>query len=88
MLIAQQLVCTLLGRMILQTLYRLTVFQVLIDDDRHIIHRQMRIPHVIGIDHRVWPMAALIEAATVVNANTAFQPGLGNRFFEGAMNGL
>ena len=48
----------------------------------YIIRRDSSIPDCFRINHNVWPMLALIEAAGVIGANSALQSPLGEFLLE------
>jgi hypothetical protein len=55
---------------------------VRLDDFIHIDFGDVAIPDCVRIDHDVWSMLALIEAAGLIGANLAFQAALGELLFE------
>jgi len=55
---------------------------VRLDDFIHIGFADVPIPDCVRIDHDVWSVLALIEAARLIGANPAFQAALGKFLFE------
>jgi hypothetical protein len=55
---------------------------VRLDDFIHVGFGDVPVPDCVRIDHDVWSMLALIEAARLIGANLAFQAALGKLLFE------
>jgi hypothetical protein len=52
--------------------------QVLLDNQRHIVQSEMRVPNTFWIDDGHWAMPTLIEATAIVDPDFAFQSGFSN----------
>jgi hypothetical protein len=66
----------------LKPFHGLSPDDVRLDDFIHIGFGDVPIPDRVRIDHDVWSMLALIEAARLISANLAFQAVLGKLLFE------
>ena len=66
----------------LKPFHGLSPDDVRLDDFIHIGFGDVTIPDGVRIDHDVWSMLALIEAAGLIGANLAFQAALRKLLFE------
>ena len=66
----------------LKPFHGLSPDDVRLDDFIHIRFGDVPIPDRVRIDHDVWSMLALIEAARLIGANLAFQAALRKLLFE------
>ena len=66
----------------LKPLHGFSPDDVRLDDFIHIGFADVPIPDCVRIDHDVWSMLALIEAARLIGANLALQAALRKLLFE------
>ena len=65
-----------------QRLYRLTAKDMLDEDALSALAIDPRVPDVLRIHNNHWPVAALIHAACVIDADDALQPMLRRTLFQ------
>jgi hypothetical protein len=66
----------------LKPFHGLSPDDVRLDDFIHIGFGDVPVPDCVRINHNVWSMLALIEAARLISANLGFQAALGKLLFE------
>jgi hypothetical protein len=60
--------------------------QVLFDDAARSFDVDVRIPHIVGINHDHWPVTALAHAAGVIDSNVTAHSRSGDPFLQSSMN--
>src|SRR5262249_51975206 len=84
-LVARQLV---LARLVAidETVYRPPANQMLPHDLRHVVGRYGPIPNIVGINNDHGAMAALVEAAGMIDAHAPLESRLGDERLQPAVN--
>jgi hypothetical protein len=70
------------GQMAEEPFYGLPAYNVLFENGVGVGRLHTAVPDCFWIDHHVWAVAALVQAAGAVDAHLGTQPGLGDPLFK------
>jgi hypothetical protein len=75
-----------MSRPVDQPFHRAAADQVLREDDLGVFQLQSCVPDIFGVNHDDGPVAALVHAAGVIDADPGVEAGLGYKVFEAGVD--